>query len=496
MSRWTEQFDSHVFHRVWSQLKADLETATIDDETILTSVKELARLKKVISYIDEMLNSIDPELVPLTTWDTFNGQSTSCGAQVVNYNSNRNIAHIQAANSHADNLLTYIRPYMIVQGKAKTVLHNSFVEYTKTIEDYINSFQIKAASQLDNINNNDSESNNIKLKLEEVKSTVDVLKVKLFGDEDGSTVGIESKIDEAFESIETQHANIIGFHNELLVDAPKAASIKTSISEALERIDEEKSKILQSISEAENKLGELQGFYVKVFGKLNDEDERVGGLSNEIATRLAILRELEISNKDRYVALNEQIESLLPGATSAGLATAYKNMKDTFDSPIKSSERLFYFSVALLTVASLFSIIDRVWWFGFEVAKFSNWDGALKAVLTKSPLYGALIWLAFFASKRRSENQRLQQEYAHKEALASSYDNYKKQIIMLDSEDQLMQKEFINKAVDAISYNVSQTLDGKHGDSHPFQYAIKSVSDNVSKVTESISEIKGMIIKR
>lgn len=84
MSRWIEQFENHPFHIVWNELKEVLGSAFVDDETILTSVTELARLKKVVSYIDEMLNSIDPELVPSNTWDNFNAQATACSAQIVN----------------------------------------------------------------------------------------------------------------------------------------------------------------------------------------------------------------------------------------------------------------------------------------------------------------------------------------------------------------------------------------------------------------------------
>lgn len=314
MSRWTEQFKSHAFHSVWNELKDDLDSAIVDDEIILTSVQELARLKKVISYTDELLNSIDPELVPLTTWDTFNNQATPCGAQIASYNSNRNIGHIQNANAHADNLLTYIRPYMIAQGKGKAILNNSFVEYTKTIEKYISSFQTKANELLNSINVNDVESNNIKVKLEAIESKVDTFTIKLFGVDTDTEDSIESKVNKAFDSIESHHASITEFHDELLIDAPKKPSIKTSISDALEEVNEDKVQILESINEAETDLKELQSFYLKIFGKLNDDDERVGGLSSEITSSLSVLRELEASNKNRYEALTEQIERLLPGA--------------------------------------------------------------------------------------------------------------------------------------------------------------------------------------
>lgn len=71
MSRWVQQFENHAFNAVWSELVANLKTAKVDDQTIVTSVQELARLKKVISFIDKMIESIDPELIPLTTWDAF-----------------------------------------------------------------------------------------------------------------------------------------------------------------------------------------------------------------------------------------------------------------------------------------------------------------------------------------------------------------------------------------------------------------------------------------
>lgn len=117
MSRWIDQFNLHPFQTIWQQLKGDLSIAKIDDQTVITDVTELARLKKVVAYIDGMIQSIDPELVPSTTWDSFNDQATNCDSQIAAYNTNRNIGHLQNANNHADNLLTYIRPYMVVNGK-------------------------------------------------------------------------------------------------------------------------------------------------------------------------------------------------------------------------------------------------------------------------------------------------------------------------------------------------------------------------------------------
>ncbi len=86
-------------------------------------------------------------------------------------------------------------------------------------------------------------------------------------------------------------------------------------------------------------------------------------------------------------------------------------------------------------------------------------------LLFKLPLYVPLVWLALYASKRRSENQRLEQEYAHKEALAKSYSSYKQQIKELKQEDQLLLIKLLDSAIAAMANNASDVLDKKHGDS-------------------------------
>ncbi len=67
----------------------------------------------------------------------------------------------------------------------------------------------------------------------------------------------------------------------------------------------------------------------------------------------------------------------------------------------------------------------------------------------------------------------MKEEYAHKEALAKSYESYKKQLEVLSSTDaEPLQKELIKKAISAIAYNASKTLDGKHRDKMPLEYVL------------------------
>jgi hypothetical protein len=235
----------------------------------------------------------------------------------------------------------------------------------------------------------------------------------------------------------------------------------------------------------------LASFYVKIFGATPDDDEQLGGLAGELDLRIKALDEFEDKQKKKYRALNEQIEGLLPGATSAGLASAYLEMKKSFDTPIKNMSNVFYVAIGLLVLASLVLTIDNIsigeaGVFHMNFVNMKDWDGVLKSAVNKIPFYAPILWLAFYASKRRSEYQRLQQEYAHKEALAKSYDSYKQQIEQLDTKDLEMQKHFIIKAIDAIAYNASVTLDGKHGDKMPALEVIEKTADEISKAIKLI----------
>lgn len=497
MSRWINHFKSHPFQSIWHQLKDELSNAKVDDQTVITDVTELARLKKVVAYIDGMIQSIDPELVPIATWDNFRDQATNCNQQISSYNSNRNIGHINTANNHADNLLTYIRPYMVVNGKVGTALQNSIKSYAETIEEYSNSYRNKSQELLDEIRLLKGNADTSFHALENIKQSIDQLNIELFGI--NLDDGIQAKIKSLVSDFEAKYQTINAYYNETLIGDENDLSTKKEISFAKEAIVADQKSIKEILKSVEEKITELDDFHATIFGELNENNERNGGLSNDFDLRVKALKKFEEEQKTKYNALNEQIETLLPGATSAGLATAYSEMKASFDNPIKNSSRLFYGSVGILIFGAIWSSIESLglsiesmgFNSGIKFVSLGEWDAIFKSLIYKLPFYAPVLWLAFYATKRRSEYHRLQQEYSHKEALAKSYKNYKQQLQDLGDKDPELQIEFIKKAIDAIAYNASQTLDKKHGDKTPIQEIIeKSFDKYISAANLKQSESK------
>ena len=101
-----------------------------------------------------------------------------------------------------------------------------------------------------------------------------------------------------------------------------------------------------------------------------------------------------------------------------------------------------------------------------------------KITLGNLPFIGAGVWLAIFASKQRSQNIRLQQEYAYKEDVAKLYYGLKNEIEQLDNTElgKKLNESVIQILVETVAYNPSQTLDNhSHNDKGP----ILEIRENV-----------------
>ncbi|WP_311946973.1 hypothetical protein [Halomonas piscis] len=268
------------------------------------------------------------------------------------------------------------------------------------------------------------------------------------------------------------------YYEEVFHDDSESTSIKNQISSAKRDIESSKNQIDEQISSVSDRIDQLKSFYRKIFGDPENPDENKG-LKAELEDRKEELEKFERDQKERYEALNTEINSLLPGATSAGLATAYHDLKQSFNKPIKNANHLFYWSIGGLVLLAALMTFEN-----FGDIQGQSWDVVIKSFVYRLPLYGPILWLAFYASKRRSEYNRLQQEYAHKEALAKSYHSYKQQIEALSTEDESMLKSLMTKSIDAISHNASDTLDKGHGDKHPLHEIAEKAADKVVQKTQ------------
>ena len=114
----------------------------------------------------------------------------------------------------------------------------------------------------------------------------------------------------------------------------------------------------------------------------------------------------------------------------------------------------------------------------FEVKEM--WKGTLGNI----PFLGGAIWIAVYASKQRSQNKRLQQEYAFKEDVAKIYYGLKKEIEELDDTElgKVLNKRILEVIVDVVSTNPSETLESiSHNDKGPILEALNNISEKLGR---------------
>ena len=260
-------------------------------------------------------------------------------------------------------------------------------------------------------------------------------------------------------------------YDELIVDSDDGTSLATmtEIDNAKREILVIKSELDGLLNEIKPKLKAFDEYYDRVFGiAIEGETEHVNGLSQKLDQLVANAETSQTNWATKYQALHDQIEGLLPGATSAGLSSSYKDRRVVYEKEARNWSFVFLGSMILMNVGAYFML-----------EKIESYADAMLQIFAHSPLILPVIWLAIFASKRQSENKRLSEEYAHKESLAKSYEGYRKQVEALQDPDAKLQLYLLTEAINAIAHNPSATLDGKHGDGTP----LKEVLDAIAKVT-------------
>ncbi len=474
MSSYVTSFENQQFHTNWNSIKEKIDSVEIDSAPIQFQ-EDFARFVKVFHFIDNLFENIDPELIPKNLLDDLNNKTSNCFAQINAALASNNQSNLNSANTYLDQILTSLKPYSLYDDKLKRSLRAAIRAYISEID-----------SHLENIPNTQEEYNRAVELREKIESYYDEI---FIGDEE--TDAIKDQITTTLKSIEEQFEEIDNFHTKLLIDGEEEESLSAQIENAKKNIDKDTKEAKKLLTETSSKVQELKEFYFKIFGTPNEETGVLeGGLKQELIRRqkeldeynkkqietfetlihdkTKSLEEYEAEQKERIESLYKKIEEHLPGATSAGLAKAYEKRRKFYQIPIFTWNVVFVIAMLIMI------------YFGYKnLQDVKNWEDALKHILHYTPIYLPAIWLAIYASKRRSESRALEEEYAHKEALANSYSSYKLQIEEIGGEDQGLIEKLLDKTIDTVSDNPSKVLDRKHGDNSPVMDLAEKVADKV-----------------
>ncbi|WP_314979219.1 hypothetical protein [Campylobacter rectus] len=405
--------------------------------------QEFARIKEALIYIESYVNLLDENLLP----NAFFGEFQNC---FVNWN--RSMGHLTAIIDNALTILARYSTIYIPKNQAKPTIMEMVAGYNDAIK-----------TSLDD------------LKLDEIKNKI--------ADVENSI----QKFSIANDEFAQKYDEICGYCNEIekfrtnlvVRQENKDISIQREIENARNKITQDMEATKEKIIENSQKLEEIGKFHIKIFGELND-NVRSGGLEQKLDNMFENLDEYENTMKQRFDEYDKIIKGLNEKATNASLSSSYKQQGDAISKTIERWDIGFILSIIAIAIIAVCTFN--------EVNEILNKDiGAVITELAKiksetnqtynisiipsdkiyimifgffSKITMALpfIWLAIFCSNRRKEAMRLEQEYAHKVAVASSYGSYKEQIENLNEENQELLTKLMSSTIDIISKNPSDFL--------------------------------------
>lgn len=219
---------------------------------------------------------------------------------------------------------------------------------------------------------------------------------------------VRANLDRTFTAA-TQRTTEIG------AEADKVKGFSNEASTALAQI-----VVSKHSADAENVAAE----------KARKAAEAAAETSKNLADKSAVIEERVAGYEKRLAELEAQsakqletITGLLPGATSAGLAHAFDERRQTFLKPQVGWQRVFVVSIITIVAIAVSGL-----WQVYHAGTAPTYDELVRLWLARLPVAGALVWLALHASREVALAKRLEEDYGYKSATASCFEGFQKQM--------------------------------------------------------------------
>ena len=167
----------------------------------------------------------------------------------------------------------------------------------------------------------------------------------------------------------------------------------------------------------------------------------------------ARVKEYEQQLKDftsEYQELKSQIENLLPGATSASLASAFGDRKKSFKWPKRFWIVLFVCSIVAFMI---------VGWYVFRQQNITSIKDFFLYALKKTPILVAIIVLEEFARRHYNIMLRLEEDYGYKEVLSRSFEGYRKQMEEIEQSPDAPVSKLSDNLLEAMAQQPGRLID-------------------------------------
>jgi len=200
--------------------------------------------------------------------------------------------------------------------------------------------------------------------------------------------------------------------------------------------------------------------------------------------------ELNLSKlQEEFKAEVEKVDSLLPGAATASLASSFCAQKKRFKIP--QIGWMVSFVGCIITLLVIAFVGENNLLNSLE----QNWDSVLRHIVQRLPFVIPLLWLGIYSGRQYMLSLRMEEEYAFKEAISTAFEGYKREMASIPADAR------VTAPINALCDNVLESLsrrpgliyEGKHQDVTPLTPIADAVEKLVSqsqKTTQVVDTTK------
>ncbi len=224
---------------------------------------------------------------------------------------------------------------------------------------------------------------------------------------------VRASLDRVLTTATQQATESEGLKTRTQAAADNAAQLLTEVRTVKGTVEADAEKVATTLADAEKSADLVKG---------------LAGKSTTIETRIAEYEGQLADLKGKCAEQLKTIEGLLPGATSAGLAYAFDQRRQTFLEPKRKWEKWFVGSVVAIVLIAAISLLQVL------LGKATpTWDEIVLLYLTRMPVVGPLVWLAIYASHEVALAKRMEEDYGYKSAIASTFLGFHQQMAEIGS---------------------------------------------------------------
>ena len=305
---------------------------------------------------------------------------------------------------------------------------------------------------------------------------------KAVAETSGKTTAIQASILETKKGIEDLSQAV----------RDESKTIKSDVSQVTSA-KETSTTLLGAIQKADATITELQvrskAACISVESLEKSAKDKVASVSEMVDKSLELQTKVAEYEKSldfltgEFSAMKDKVEGLLPGATSVGLASAFANQRKHYALERVKWANIMVLGLVFLTVTV---IVVGAW----LPSATDTWGAILRHLCQRFPYLVAPLWISAYAGHQHMLATRMEEEYASKETISTSFEGYKREM----SADPDAAKALSKTVLEIIARRPGLVYEGKHHDVTPLSAVTDAVEKLVPAVVESaVAKLKGLL---